>query len=46
MNYIEDVEKGIEFCQQLNDMIDEVENKVTNKDAWEKLKQAMDNMNE
>lgn len=40
------ISKGIDFCKQLNDMVDKAEDQVTDKDIWGQLRQAMDNMNQ
>lgn len=40
------INKGMDFCKQLNDMVDKAEDQVTDKDVWGQLKQAMDGMNE
>lgn len=42
----DDMKNAIDFCMQLNDMVDKAEDQVTDKDTWEQLKQAMDNMNQ
>ena len=40
------INKGLEFCRQLDVLEDEYIEKMDNKELWEELKSKVDNMNE
>ena len=40
------INKGLEFCRQLDALEDEFVEKMGNKELWQKLKDNVDNINE
>lgn len=40
------INKGLEFCRQLDALEDEYIEKMDNKELWEELKNMVDNMSE